>query len=293
MNRFAIWLAAGMATISALILLVWPISEQSVVKDGSSPQDRNLSDLNNGHSRLSAIFDTTDSDNNEFELDKNRLFDKAYEADPDLVAFAEANDLSAACVVAVAKNYYHKIDVPDHACPAPGVFASNTDIYLLPGEYEEVCHTVREDEICRRIKTQDHPYEKYSDDELKSLSLSSPEAAVILARRTEDDSASIKYYERAVALSGKPGPLEEWMMHRDTGGIVHINGLLDTEKAKIGFEIYLTIAALGGSDEPAKEYARLLSQNNIDIEPIKKLAAERVASITAQRRALVGDGSGV
>jgi len=115
---------------------------------------------------------------------------------------------------------------------------------VIPGQYETVCRTYGAHEYSHRVKVADHPYENYSDKELYALANSSPEAAIILARRVPNNIESEKYYEIAMALSGRPGPLEEWMMHRNLGGLVRHNGVLDIDKAILGYEVYLTTSRL-------------------------------------------------
>lgn len=224
----------------------------------------------------------------DFRFDLSRLYDLSYQTDAGLVAFAEQNDITVECVIAGIKEQLHGTVAPD-LCNFSASAVRAADAHKVSiGVYEYRCVEANGQQNCRTVKAVPHPYEAYTDEELESLALSVPEAAVILARRSEDDSVSSGYYEQAVALSGKAGPLEEWMIHRDLGGLETINGELNVEKASLGYEIYLTTSALGYGSDILSEYEEKLTAAGIDLAPIQEKAQLRLTRINELRTSLVG-----
>ena len=143
----------------------------------------------------------------------------------------------------------------------------------------------------------------YSDEELRNMASTSPEAAVTLARRTVlDKDEAERWYERAVVLSSKPGPLIEWMLHQNIEGIDENSGvldgdaiavypsllLLDVEHAKVAYEISLIAEMLGFEQGVVVEkYEKGLTKEGVDLEPIRKQAEARFAQMTADRMELL------
>jgi hypothetical protein len=218
-----------------------------------------------------------------FKFDMDRLYDISYEVDPDLVEFASSIDVIPSCLIRVIK-------AQEEQQPAPHcgrVQKADYSVHmLLPGVYETFCYSVDSDEFCRRVKTADHPYESYSDAELMTLSESSPEAAIILARRASDTEASARLYERAVALSGRPGPLEEWMYQKNTGGLEWRNGVLDVDKAKVGYGVYAITGRLGYGESALQKYRSILLQAGVDVDALDAEADEKFASLSELRKDL-------
>lgn len=286
MNKSMIIVVAGLVALLILAALasvnrpVAPNGESGVLADESVPDV---------WSEPEALNSLTDAVESEFQFDAGRLYDLSYETDSGLVAFAESIGKTPACLIDLVKRQVEgSAEAPLRCADRPSGHASNK--VVTPGTYETVCRNMGAQEVCRRVKVADHPYERYSDAELRSLAETSPEAAVILARRSQDEGEAEAYYERAVALSGKPGPLEEWMLHRNLGGLVHIGGSLDVDKAKLGYEIYLTTSRLGYGADAAAEYERMLVEANIDLAPIQARANERFERLTDTREALVATG---
>ena len=127
----------------------------------------------------------------------------------------------------------------------------------------------------------EHPYGVYSDADLEVMATASPEAAIILARRTVDDDESRHLYEQAVVLSGNPRPLEEWLLLRH-GGVEYIDGELNVETAKIGYEIYLILAKFEYGHEGRRMYRQALTDAGVDLKPIKQKAGESYARMMGQ-----------
>ena len=200
-------------------------------------------------------------------LDPNRLFDRAYENDPDVQAIASKAGVPPACVIAAAKHALHQTPIEEGDCPQPG------DVGTFP----------------TLAVGATHPYNQYSNSELESLATSEPAAAVILARRTESDAEAREWYERAVVLSGIAEPLIEWMTNRSVGGLSFDDGGLDVEYAKRGYELSLTAAAFGGeSDSTIRTYQEKLKSEGVDLAPIEQRAAEQVARLRAERLEIIG-----
>ena len=275
--------------VAALALATWVAIENLASRDDESEFSTVASDSGQAVWKEPDIVNSlAQAVSSEFEFDGSRLYDISYEIDPALTAFAKSIGKSPACVIQLVKLQVEKSDVALDSCSLDRDTSADAMV-VVPGSYETVCKMQGGREYCRRVKVGDHPYEKYSDDQLRSLAESSPEAAVILARRLPDDEQSESYYEKAVALSGRPGPLEEWMLHRNLGGLVHVDGVLDVDKAILGYEIYLTTNRLGGYGASAlPEYERVLLDANIDLAPVKDRAERRFARLTDARQAIVG-----
>lgn len=135
-----------------------------------------------------------------------------------------------------------------------------------------------------------HPYTYYSDEVLRDLAAADPAAAVILGRRAEDPAEALTWYERATVLSGQPRPLMEWNQSRNEGGMAEDNGVLDTDKAAIGYELLLVMRRIGyqPASRPIAEFERALKGAGVDLEPIEARAETRFERLTAERQRLVG-----
>jgi len=135
-------------------------------------------------------------------------------------------------------------------------------------------------------------YANYTTAELESLAVVSAEAAVMLARRTQSTDEAERLYERAVVLSGKPGPLVEWMHLRDVGGIEHYNGVLNVDKALLGYEVALIQARFPYARQANKKsvyyYERLLADAGIPLDAAREHAAIRYVRMTRARHEIVG-----
>jgi hypothetical protein len=199
-------------------------------------------------------------------LDPNRLFDRGYENDPQVQAIAERLNVSPGCVIDQFKVQVHDTEPTQGACPRMSLSGGGPAKQVDPGV--------------------DHPYQQYSNSELEQLANSSAEAAVILARRLQNDKESEKFYERATVLSGSPEPLMEWMITRDTGGLEYENNRLNVEKAQEGYETYLVAAAFGLSDKEVLTYREKLVEADVDLARAEAEAAERVEKLMAQRSAI-------
>lgn len=193
-----------------------------------------------------------------FSIDSSRLYDLAYLNDPDLLAYARTQNFSAECIVAREKRRLDGVEVPKGVCAH-----AYTSMMVNPNKDD---------------------FEAFSDQELQSLAETDASAAVILGRRVNDRDRSEYWYEVAVALSGKPGPLEEWISGRD-------QGLTEAEYNALRYEVYLAAAAIGGYGIDALPTLEVeLSEAGVPLEPIRQRANERLRRLTAMRMSLVGRG---
>ncbi len=222
-------------------------------------------------------------------VDLSRLSDPAYETDPDLVRLAEGHGLTAPCLLAQVRLRTTGIPVGD-ACDIASWTARHDRLHVLPGTYEERCDLRGAQVICRTERVAAHPFEALGNHELESLALSFPEAAVLLARRSTDPAVSEHYYEQAVALSGRPGPLLEWMGHTGVGGLEFHGGHLDVGKATLGYEIYLVMTAFDHGRQAADGYADALLDAGVELAPIRQRADERLERLHRLRLSLRGSG---
>ena len=233
--------------------------------------------------------DTAPESAADFVFDVTRLNDPAYENDAGLVWFAAGRGLSASCLLAQIRSRLADAHWPD-VCDVGNWAARHDRLYVLPGTYEEVCSLQGAEVICRTERVAAHPFEKLANHELESLALSFPEAAVLLARRSSDPAVSERYYEQAVALSGRPGPLLEWMRQTGIGGLEFNGGDLDVGKAMLGYEIYLVTQAFDHGGPAVDGYADALAGSGVALAPIHQRASERLERLRQLRMSLLGSG---
>jgi len=142
-----------------------------------------------------------------------------------------------------------------------------------------------------QLPASDHAYSVYSDDELRAMSVSDPDAAVLLARRTDNDDAAELLYERAVALSGSPDPLFEWLFNRHSRAGARTGGELESlESTETAYEIALTTSKIVDWPDGVQRYANELLAEGVDLAPIKQRADRRFDRLTRERQALLGEG---
>ena len=82
-------------------------------------------------------------------------------------------------------------------------------------------------------------------------------------------------YERAVVLSGKPGPLLDYMVYTNTVGLERTDGVLDVERAKVGYEMTLTMAKFRDAEDEIIFYEEALTEAGIDLAPMRAKADAR------------------
>lgn len=253
------------AVIVAMAALFWWWSE-------SLQQEPNVADV---PMKVPEQHDETGSTavwkGHKFELDPNRLYEKSYENDPGVIAMAKALEITPQCLIALGKSVDDGISVPAGVCDK---HADANEIALpRPGEPTS--------------------YDQYTNAQLEGYATSDPVAAVVLARRLEDDEESRFYYERAVVLTGSPQPLMEWLHYRNTG-VMHYDAdgkLTDIKKAKTGYETYLIAAAFGMDGGIAAWYAEELRKAGVDPTSVRQSAQARINELRRQREAFAPNTS--
>lgn len=212
-----------------------------------------------------------------FEIDPDRLLnDRSYENDPGIQEVARILDLSPACVIASAKYKLYKTQVPEGVCPTQEYKATSSVTEVIPGPNDS------------------HPYDNFSIEKLKTMSEYDPAAAIVLARKVEGNQESLRYYEKALILTGNPMPLIEWLNYRTPGEKLAPGELVDVEQAKLGFKIYLVVGAFDagqGGEGVAESYQERLTSVGVNLEPTKKEAAEIIARIKKERNILFPDSN--
>ena len=275
----AIFIAVAILVAGALYLAK---SDKNLERDTDFP----IVQPNETQSAARQIVAQPDGKDDGFQFDLDRLYDLSYEVDPELIEFAASIGVSPGCLIQTVRANAENKELP--VCG--GIRATERNEHmLLPGTYEKVCRDTGTGERCHQSKVADHPYESLSDDELRALADTSAEAAVLLARRMVDPLASRDYYERAMVLSGKAGPLEEWMYQKNAGGLQWVDGKLDIQRAKSGFGVYALTARLGYGAQSLERYRQVLIDHDIDTTSLEKLADEEFERLTLERQALTAN----
>lgn len=133
-------------------------------------------------------------------------------------------------------------------------------------------------------------FDQYSNEELELLALSEADAAILLARRTQDDGKAREYCEKALVLMGNAKPMQEWIFTREAAGLEWTNSNLNVEKAKEAYEAWLIARAFGGPEYPAENIEQELIKSGIDPTPIQQDADARISELRAQRNAIQKGG---
>ena len=121
-------------------------------------------------------------------------------------------------------------------------------------------------------------YERYTDEQLSALAPYEPDAAVILARRVDDDLASRAYYDLATQVTQDSMPLDDWLLRRST--IERRNGVLNVEAAKLGYETALLAEAFGSElSDISRMYWDALREEGLDLTPVETSARRRVEEL--------------
>lgn len=258
-------LLAIIATLITLVVIgVWQLRTP---EPSESPQPGKGAESSNAESARNS--DIAESQGPGSEAVRGRLFDPGYENDPELIAAAKAAGLPPACVIAVAKFWRYQIPLEPSACPSPYEAAlrdAKGPVYPRPG--------------------QSHPYDQYSNSKLETMAMFDPAAAMILARRVEDDQRSLHYYERALVLTGNPQPLVEWLNYRIGGVSIAADGTIDVKEAKLSYKIYLVASEFGLGEGVAEHYEQQLLAAGADITATKAKAERITNQIKAERRGL-------
>lgn len=223
-----------------------------------------------------------------FDFDKDRLYDPSYETDPALVEFAAEHGISPKCLIARVKAYFDRVPA-DQACANESAKYDYSAHRLNIRTETYVCEDVSGVPHCQTVRVREHPYDEYSDAELRYLADSSAEASFLLAKRLGWDDEAEFFFEQAVALSGKSGPLEHFLVMKDASGISRSNGKLQAPQAMTTYEVSLVMGWLGWPDDARLRYVEgALLEEGYDLEPVRQRAVERYNRITQRRLELLG-----
>ena len=184
-----------------------------------------------------------------FEIDRGRLYDVSYLTDPNLITYAESVDRTPECILVASR--------------------------------EEVSPDTSDDPACFSVSQAQHKIDftvgglpDMTDDQLLTLAGSDPNANLLLAYRHLEDSHTVtRHVERAMALSGKAGPVQMLQATDDVPERVH------------ALEVLLTSEALGRRIDPQI----LASFRSGMTDELQALAAERAQERTNRIRQLRED----
>ncbi|MGH8194918.1 MAG: hypothetical protein ACREQ8_11030 [Woeseiaceae bacterium] len=206
------------------------------------------------------------------QIDMQRLLnERGYQNDPAVKYHAEMAQMTPYCFVETLKAHVNNDPMPE-GCPT--------------GPIVDEEEGGRPD---RMVVPDDNPYTEWSNAQLESAAVSDAVAAVMLARRMEDNAEARRWFERAVALTGDPGPLLEWMWNRETGGIYSENGVTDLAKLKFGYKIWLIAAEIEGQPSEALEvFEEELVAHHVDLREIKAQATAEAHNLLELRQQLTG-----
>lgn len=142
-----------------------------------------------------------------FEVDRARLYDVSYLTDPQLIAYAESIDRTAECVLVAGREKVSPDTSDDSACFS--VSQAQHRIEFTVGGLSDM-----------------------TDDQLLALAVSDPNANLVLAHRhSSDPEIANRHIERAMALSGKAGPVQMLQATDDVPFLVHaVEVLLTSEE---------------------------------------------------------------
>jgi hypothetical protein len=121
-------------------------------------------------------------------------------------------------------------------------------------------------------------YEQYTNEQLEALAPYEADAAILLARRIEDDRTSRAYYDLATRVTQDAKPLDEWLLRR--GSVEYNNDVFNVEPARLGYETALIAEAFGSELSNTTEmYRDALVEEDVDLTPIEASARERIAEL--------------
>lgn len=188
-----------------------------------------------------------------FDVDRHRLYDVSYLADPQLIAYADSVDRTPQCVLVATR--------------------------------ENVTPDTSEDPACFSVSQQAHKIgftvgglSDMADEELLMLAETDPNANLALAYRHFEDAETVsRRVERAMALSGKAGPVQLLQATDDVPEGVH------------ALEVLLTSEELGRRIDPVI-LAGFRSGLTDELQALaQERAHQRASRIKQLRKDLVGE----
>lgn len=139
-----------------------------------------------------------------------------------------------------------------------------------------------------------HHYFEYANEALEQLALADPIAAQVLGHRNlyEDPDASEAYFLRAAALSGKPGPIIDYLgLYGGLLGEPGSDKLLNEEAALRGYTLAIAVNRIGYPLLISRHYRRALEDHGVSEARIAAAEVETnqiLEQMEQTRTALIG-----
>lgn len=158
------------------------------------------------------------------------------------------------------------------------------DVFLSDGRVEQACEEFGV-----------HEFFEYDMDLLSQLALSDPAAAQVLGYRylQREPSRAEDYFLRAVALSGKPGPIVDYLSTRQDLVLDPATGeLLDSAATLHGLTLATVVDRIGYPLILANSYKEILERYGVSKEEIEKAEAgsdDVIEHMERTRTSSVGD----
>jgi hypothetical protein len=201
----------------------------------------------------------------------------AGESDPGIIALAKEAGATPRCIV---EGLRAQMELLEYMETNPQ-FNPIHDRYEYANPVSEECIQERRDRLTSSVpayEIQNHAYEQYTDGQLEALAPYEADAAVLLARRIEDDRTSRTYYELAAQVTQDAKPLDEWLLRR--GSVEYANDVLNVDLAKLGYETALIAQAFGSEFSSIREmYREALVEAGVDLAPVEASAGERISEL--------------
>jgi hypothetical protein len=197
---------------------------------------------------------------------------------PQVVALAEAIGSSPRCLVEELRAFD---ELSQYMATNPE-FDPVAERYDYANPVSEECKQERQarltPEPLPQYEVANPAYEQYTNEQLEALAPYEADAAMLLARRIEDDRTSRTYYELATQVTRDAKPLDEWLLRRAT--VEYNNDVLNVEPAKLGYETALIAEAFGSELSDTREmYRDALVKEGVDLAHIEASAEERIAAL--------------
>jgi hypothetical protein len=200
------------------------------------------------------------------------------ENDPGIIALAKAAGATPRCIVEELRAHMELLEYME----------TNPEFHPVRDNYEYANPVSAECKQETRTRLTPTPlpqyevsnpaYEQYTNEQLEALAPYEADAAILLARRIEDDRTSRTYYELATQATQDAKPLDEWLLRRGT--VEYENDVLNVEPAKLGYETALIAEAFGSELSDSREmYRDALVEEGVDLAPIEASATERIAEL--------------
>jgi hypothetical protein len=159
------------------------------------------------------------------------------EYDPGIIALAKEAGATPRCLVEDLRVYMELLEYME----INPQFNPMHDKYEHANPVSEQCKQESRDRLTPKplplYEVSNPTYEQYTNEQLEALAPYEADAAILLARRIEDDRTSRTYYELATHVTQDAKPLDEWLLTR--AFVEYNNDMLNVELARLGYETAL------------------------------------------------------